>query len=106
MTKEMKMVLISLGGLVVPLGSIWLPLLIKTGSLSQKSFRKKFILVAAISYIISIGLSVHETMKLIVEDPSFNSWWLIAPVIGTVLPALLFLPYCISHSRTQTGLGI
>lgn len=93
------MVLISLGGLVVPLGSIWLPLLIRTDSPSQKSFKKKFILVAAISYIISMVVSINETFKLIQNNPTFNSWWLIAPMIGTVLPALLFLPYCVSQRR-------
>lgn len=100
MTQKTKMVLVALGGLVLPLGGIWLPFLIKAYNPDQRRFRLIFVISAAVCYLIGLGLCVHELKNwMVYEDPSFNPFWLLAPVVGLILPVLLFLPFTFKSEK-------
>lgn len=100
MTKETKMILFSLIGVLVPFGTIWMPFLVTMDNHKQKSFRLIYVTIIIIFYLIGLGLSVKAWLSFFYGKAQIPTWSILAPIVSQLFVILIFLPISFMRSKS------
>ena len=94
MKPTVKMILLTLLGLILPFGAIWGPFLVKTKSEEERRFRSRLLIAEVVVWVLGMLPLVFFWYSYMQQLPSSNPE-MGAPIWVFVYPVLLVLLACV-----------